>query len=128
MLVQYHRVDGTMSIEKTRLNARYIEMLDGYHPITNDSVWQDDKRMRQPTMIIVEGCLGPIGADMTENDVSAMLKEVEIIKRSHKPQSISKMWMRMLRRLFDFIFTRGFPVLILVFVGYVLVSSFSGGA
>ena len=117
-----------MRVEKTKLNARYIEMPDGYHPITNDSVWQDDKRMRQPTLILVEGCLGPIGADMTEGDVSSMLKEVEIIKRSHKPQHISKMWMRALQRFFDFLVAKGFPVLILVFVAYVLFMSVQGGA
>ena len=127
MIVQFHRVDGTMKVEKTRLNARYIEMPDGYHPITNDSVWQDDKRMRQPLMVIVEGVLGPMGADMTETDVSGMLKEVEIVKRSHKPQHISRMWMRRIQQFFDFIASRGLPTLILIFIGYVLYSAFAGG-
>lgn len=127
MIVQYHRVDGTMRVEKTKLNARYIEMPDGYHPITNDGVWQDDRRKGPPMMVIVEGVLGPIGADMTETDVSGMLTEVEIVKRSHKPQHISRMWMRALQRFFDFVGSRGIPTLIVIFIGYVLYSAFSGG-
>ena len=115
MMIQYFTVDGRCVIERSNVNARYIEMRDGYHPITNDSVWQDNLRRRQPIMAIFEGVLGPLGSDMSVEDVKGILREVQIIKRSHKSQSISKMWARALQRIFQFILTAGVPTAIIIF-------------
>jgi hypothetical protein len=128
MMIQYFTVDGRCVIEKANVNARYIEMRDGYHPITNDSVWQDSKRLKPPVMAIFEGVLGPLGSDMSVQDVKGILLEVQIIKRSHKTQSISKMWMRALARVFEFVYTRGIPIGIIIFALYFVGSAMLKGA
>ena len=126
-MILFATVDGQTTIERSNVNARYIEMRDGYHPITNDSVWQDSKRLRAPIMFIPEGVLGPLGSDMAERDVRGMLLEVEIIKRSHRNPSISKMWIRKLAALFDWIFKRGSIIMLMLMFGYVFITMATQG-
>ena len=129
MIIQYFTAEGRCIIEKTRLSARYLEMRDGDHPLTNDSVWQDDKRTRQPILVIHEGCLGPFGADMTEEDIISIMTEIELIKLSYKKPSVSKMWTRAIARMFEWIVSKGLMILIIAMIGYfVLQSILQGGA
>ena len=127
MMIQYFTVDGRCVIERSNVDARYIEMRDGYHPISNDSVWQDDKRRRQPIMAIFEGILGPLGSDMGVEDVRGLLREAQIIKRSHKSQSISKMWARALQRILKFILTMGLPTAIILFAIVIIAQALMEG-
>ena len=128
MIIQYYRVDGTMKVERTKLNARYIEMPDGAHPVTHDSVYQDDKRTRQPILCIFEGVTPPLGADMTEEDLSSMMTEIELIKLSYKKPSFSKLWMRLFSQAFEWLFKRGAPIALFGFIAFVVMDSYFGGA
>ena len=58
MRILYFMVDGRAKMEKTNVNPRLLEMPDGYHPLTNDSVWQDAKRRMDPLLIIIQGVRG----------------------------------------------------------------------
>ena len=127
MIIQYFTAEGRCLIEKTRLSARYLEMRDGDHPITNDSVWQDDKRIRQPILVIHEGCLGPFGADMTEEDIISIMTEIELIKLSYKHPSVSKMWMRGMGRMFEWFWSRGVMLLIFGMIAYFVLQSILEG-
>lgn len=115
MIIQYFTVDGRCKIEKSNVNARYIEMPDGDHPITNDSVWQDDKRTRQPILCIFEGVTPPLGADMSAEDIESLLTEIELIKLGFKKASVSKMWWRALERVMDFIVKKGLYIGVIAF-------------
>lgn len=128
MIIQYFRTDGTCKIEKANVNARYIEMPDGMHPLTNDSVWQDDKRRRQPIVCIFEGVLPPLGADMTVEDVESILTEIELIKLGFKKVSVSKMWARAFARVVDFFISKALYIGIIIFVLYMIVQAMLGAA
>jgi len=121
MMIQYFTVDGRCLIEKSNIDARYIEMRDGYHPITNDSVWQDDTRMRPPILAIFEGVTPPLGADMTDEDLETLLKEIELIKLGFKKPSVSKMFWRALVAFGQWFKSYAIPIgvgLTIVYFGY----------
>ncbi len=48
MRVLYFTVDGRCVVEKTKLTKRLFEEPDGYHPVTNDSIWQHAWRVMDP--------------------------------------------------------------------------------
>ena len=128
MRILYFTVDGRVTIEKTPLNARFIEMRDGYHPISNDSVWQDSARREDGIMCIFEGILGPYGSDMTEEDVAGILTEAEFIMRAHKRQSISRMWLRQLSALFNWVISYGMMLFVIGLSGYFIINAILEGA
>lgn len=128
MRIVYFKVDGRAQLEKTKTNPRLLEMPDGYHPVTNDSVWQDAKRLMEPILIIIQGVRGPYGGTMENEDVSSVLYEIELAERAFKKPRISKMWMRSLERIFDFIRTKGLYIGIIAFILYMLASSVMEGA
>jgi len=125
--ILYFTNDGRVVIEKTNINARYLELPDGYHPITNDSIWQDSKRMRDPVLPVFEGVLGPLGSDMIETDVKTMITEAEIIKKSHKKLNISKMWVRVLQRMGSWLYKYGLLLFVSIFIIYTIIKAFIGG-
>jgi len=127
MLVFYLTVDGRAVKEKVKLKQRMIEMPDGNHPITNDSVWQDARRRRPPVMIIVQGVRGPYGATMENEDVSSILYEIECDERAFRPPSVSKMLWRQLTAVGSWLMKSGFYVAIMLLVVYLLWSSVLGG-
>jgi hypothetical protein len=127
MKVLYFTVDGRVVHENSNVNARFIEMRDGYHPITNDSIWQDTRRLRPPILAMFEGVLGPQGSSMAEQDVKGLLLEVEIIKRAHRKPSISKMWLRALMRIVEWIYSKGILLFITLFAGYFILQAMIGG-
>ncbi len=128
MKILYLNVEGICKTENTRINARNLEMPDGPHPVTNDSVWQHDLRTYQPLMIIVQGILGPIGSSMASEDVKTILYEIKLASMAFKSPSISKMWQRALMRIMDFFMKYG----ILLFIGsitlWAVYNSLTGGA
>jgi hypothetical protein len=127
MKLIYLTVDGRARIENTKINTRLIEETDGYHPVTNDSVWQDSRRIREPIMFITQGVLGPYGATMTKEDTLNVLFEIEAAERAFKPQSVSKMWMRNLAAIWEWLAKYGIYIFIAAAAGYALVSSILGG-
>src|SRR4030042_1844667 len=102
-------------------------MPDGYHPLTNDSVWQDSKRVGPPILFITQGVLGPYGSTMTREDVLSMLLEVELAERSFKPASVSKMWHRGLQRLWDFMIAYGIWLFLILVAAWAIIPTFMAG-
>lgn len=123
----YFMVDGSANVEKVRRVPPLLEMPDGYHPITNDSVWQDAKRIRDPIMVLIQGVRAPYGGTMENEDVSNILFEIELEERAFKKHRISKMWMRALERFMDFVLTKGIFIVILIFVAYYIIQAMMGG-
>lgn len=118
MIIQNFLPDGSCVIEKARVNTRFLELPDGYHPLTNDSVWQDDKRRQQPILVVFDGCLGPLGADMTEEDIKTLLTEIEMIKLAFKKPTISRMWMRWLSKMFSAMLKYGVTTIVFIMMAY----------
>ena len=127
MLVFYLTVEGLAKKEKMHLNKRMVEMIDGNHPVTNDSVWQDARRRRPPVMVIIQGVRGPYGATMEIEDVSSVLYEIENDERAFRPPSVSKMWLRQLTAIGSWLMKSGLYVAIMLLVVYLLWSSVLGG-
>ena len=126
MKLIYLMNDGRARVETAKVGTRLIEMPDGYHPITNDSVWQDAKRKSDSMMILVQGVLPAYGGTMAELDTLNVLREVEYAEKAFKPMSNSKMWQRAFQRIWDF-FAKYLIWLFLVGIaGYSLYSSFAG--
>ena len=103
----YISVDGSMRVEKTNRILRMVEMPDGNHPVTNDSVYQDAKRLMDPLMILVQGVRAPIGGTMEIEDISSVLYEIDLDERAFKKPRVSRMWMRAFEALVEFIRTKG---------------------
>ena len=122
MKLIYLSVDGTATIENHKIRTRQIEMPDGNHPITNDSVWQDTKRRGPPVMIIVQGVTGPYGASMAKEDIYSVVYEMKSDEINFRPQSISKMWHRALARFFSWFLIYGLPITVIFLVIYMLVN------
>jgi hypothetical protein len=127
MKLIYLTVDGRARIENTKVSTRLIEETDGYHPVTNDSVWQDSRRIREPILFLTQGVLGPYGASMTEEDTLNVLFEIEAAERAFKPQSVSKMWQRWLANGFDWLMKYGITLFIVAIAAYAIAGSFLGG-
>jgi hypothetical protein len=126
MKLIYLTVDGRARIENAKIGTRLVEEPDGYHPVTNDSVWQDAKRLKDAVMIVVQGVLGPYGASMTEADTLQVLYEIDIVERAFKPQSVSKMWQRWFANAFAWFMKYGILLFIIAIVGYSVIQSFMG--
>jgi hypothetical protein len=124
MRILYFTVDGRCLPEKTKTpNARLLEMPDGLHPMPNDSVWQDAKRMMEPILVVIDGVRGPIGGTMETKDVSSVLYEIDMDEHAFKKPRISKMWMRALARFVDFFMTKGIYIGIIIFILYMVAQS-----
>lgn len=125
--VFYFMVDGSASMEKIRRVPPLLEMPDGYHPVTNDSIWQDAKRIRDPLMVLIQRVRAPYGGTMENEDVSNVLFEIELEERAFKAHKVSKMWARAFGRAMDFILTKGIFIVIIIFIAYYLVQAMLGG-
>ena len=128
MRILYVSVDGSMRVEKTRNVPRLIEMPDGYHPVTNDSVWQHAKRLMEPLMIIVQGVRAPMGGTMETADVSSVLYEIELAERAFKKPRVSKMWMRLIEAISEFIRTKALYFAIVGMMLYFIAQAMLEGA
>lgn len=128
MKLIYLTNEGKARIENAKIGTRLVEMPDGYHPVTNDGVWQDSKRRSDAVMVLMQGVLGPYGSSMTEEDTLNVLLEIELAERAFKPQSVSKMWQRSLAAMFDWFMKYGIILFIVAITGYAIVNSLTGGA
>lgn len=127
MKLFYLMVDGICKVENTRINARNVEMPDGPHPKTNDSVWHDSQRMRPPVMIIIEGVLAPYGASMAAQDVKTIMLEVKLASLAFKSPSLSKMWHRAFERFMGYAVKYFVPVCIIALIGWAVYNQLTGG-
>jgi hypothetical protein len=125
MKLIYLTNDGKARVETAKVGTRLIEMPDGYHPITNDSVWQDAQRKSDGMMILFQGVLPAYGGTMAEADTMNVLREVEYAEKSFKPMSNSKMWQRSLASLWAFGMKYGITLFIVILAAYSIYASFS---
>ena len=128
MKILYLKVDGLCKVENWKVNARNLEMLDGPHPVTNDSIWQDSKRLGPAVMMVIQDVLAPYGASMASEDVKTRMYEVKLASMAFKEPSISKMKWRMLANAFDWLMKYGIILFIVAISGYAVINSLSGGA
>ena len=127
MKLIYLTVDGRARMESSKIGTRMVEMPDRYHPLTNDSVWQDARRRADPAVVIIQGVLGPYGATMANHDIRVLLYEIKLAEKAFKPASVSKMWQRMLGRFVDWIMKYGIIVSVVLFIMYYVVQAMFGG-
>lgn len=127
MKILYLKVDGLCKVENWKVNARNLEMPDGPHPVTNDSIWQDSKRTGPPVMMVIQDVFGPYGASMAAEDVKTRMYEVKLASMAFKQPSISRMWQRMLANAFAWFMKYGIILFIIAISGYAVISSLTGG-
>ena len=126
MKLFYLTVDGTCKVSNWTINARNLEMPDGPHPVTNDSVWQHSKRTFPPVMVVIQDVLGPYGASMASEDVKTRIYEVKLASMAFKQPSLSKMKWRWLANAFEWIMKYGIILFIIAIAGYSVISSLMG--
>ena len=126
MKILYLKVDGLCKVENWKVNARNLEMPDGPHPVTNDSIWQDSKRTGPPVMMVIQDVLGPYGASMASEDVKTRMYEVKLASMAFKQPSISKMWQRWLANAFEWFMKYGIILFIVAITGYAVIQSLMG--
>ena len=113
--------------ERTRINERYIEHRDGFHPMTSDCVFYDSLRRREPCITLVEGATPPLFSDMGHDDMENFFKEYIVAEQGFKQPTVSKIWKRTLLAISDWIATNGVPVMIALFVIGSVAYSLVGG-
>jgi hypothetical protein len=126
MKILYLKVDGLCKVENWKVNARNLEMPDGPHPVTNDSIWQDSKRTGPPVMMVIQDVLGPYGASMASEDVKTRMYEVKLASMAFKQPSISRMWQRWLANAFEWFMKYGIILFIIAITGYYVIQSLMG--
>ncbi len=127
MRLMYLTYDGQAKMEKTRaLQTRQIEMPDGVHSYTNNSVWQDAKRLREPIIIISQGLHAPLGATNAREDALQELYEIKLASKALRNPSVSKMLTRKIERAIDWVTTNGIVVFVLGGLGIYMLMTFTG--
>jgi len=126
MKLIYLTVDGTAKVENWKVNARNVEMPDGPHPVTNDSIWQDSKRIGPAVMMVLQDVFPPYGASMASEDVKTRIYEVKLASMAFRQPSVSKMWQRALANAFAWLMKYGILLFIIAIVGYSVIQSFMG--
>jgi len=120
-------VDGTARIENAKITQRIVELPDGYHPKTNDSVWQDAMRKKPAMMFSLEGVLRFYGGSMAQEDILHALYDVELSERAMKQQSVSKMSWRWLAQLWGGLMKYGVVLFFVAIIGWALYYQYLGG-
>jgi hypothetical protein len=127
MKLIYLTVDGQEKVENWKPRARFVEEPDGYHPVTNDSVWQHDSRRYPARMVLVQGVTPPFGAKMAHEDMKNMLNEKLLAEHGFRKQVVSKMFWRMLSNAADWLIKYGIMLAIVALVVGTVAYSFIGG-
>jgi hypothetical protein len=126
MKILYLKVDGLCKVENWKVNARNLEMPDGPHPVTNDSIWQDSKRTGPAVMMVIQDVFAPYGASMASEDVKTRMYEVKLASMAFKQPSISRMWQRWLANAFEWFMKYGIILFIVALVGYSVITTLTG--
>ena len=126
MKILYLKVDGSCKTENWKVNARNLEMPDGPHPVTNDSIWQDSRRVGPAVMMVIQDVLGPYGSSMASEDVKTRMYEVKLASMAFKQPSISRMWQRWLANAFAWFMKYGIILFIIAITGYAVIQSLTG--
>jgi len=129
MRLVYLTFDGRAKVEKTRsITTRLIEMPDGNHAYTSDSVLQDARRLRAPIVIIQQGVFAPYGATMANKDAKHVLYEIDVAEKALKPPSVSKMWQRSFQRIFDWFAENIIFLFVIGLIAFGIVQVVTGGS
>ncbi len=127
MKLIYLTVDGRAKVENWTINARNVEMSDGPHPVTNDSVWQDSKRVGPAVMMILQDVFAPYGGSMASEDVKTRMYEVKLASMAFRSPSVSKKWQRQLANIFHWFMKYGIILLIIALAAPSVLKQFLGG-
>lgn len=127
MRLLYFTVDGRCTPDKCKADVEFIQMPDGLHPMTNDSVWQDARRVKDSLLIIIKGVRGPYGSVMENDDVSRNLYGLEVKEHAFQRARVSKMWHRALANFMDGLGRYGFYLGVGALIIYVVVTSLFPG-
>lgn len=123
MRLLYITVDGRCVPEKCSADVDFIQMPDGLHPMTNDSVWQDARRVKDSLLIIIKGVRGPYGAVMENDDVSRALYALKVKENAFQKAKVSKMWTRKFAAFMDALGRYGFYIGVAALIIYVVLMS-----
>jgi hypothetical protein len=123
----YLSIDGQERVENWRPRARMIEEPDGYHPATNDSIWQHDSRRFHPRTVIIQGVTPALGAHMAHEDMGNMLTEKLLAEHGFRKPSISKIWQRNLAWLFGALSKYAVVLFVAGIVVFALYNQYFGG-
>lgn len=114
--------------QKTTINERYIEMRDGFHPMTNDCVFQDSQRRRDNSILIAEQCTIPLMSKTGDPEMETLIREYIVAESKFKQPTVSKMWARTFRAIGAWLAAYGIPLCIGLFViGVVANALLQGG-
>jgi hypothetical protein len=119
-ILRYITQDGRMVEQKTVINERYIEMRDGFHPMTNDCVFQDSRRRKDNSILIPEQCTVPLFSEMGDAEMATLFREYVVAESKYKQPTVSKMWIRSLVALWDWIRGHGVALMIGLFIIYIV--------
>ena len=128
MRLVYPTFDGRAKVEKTRsIATRLVEMPDGDHAYTSDSVWQDARRLQAPIMLIFQGRYAPYGATTANEDAEQVLFEIDCAEFAMKPPSVSKIWQRGIQRIFDWFADNIIYLFVIGLLAFGIVQVVTGG-
>ena len=127
-ILRYITQDGRMLEQRTVINERYIEMRDGFHPMTNDCVFQDSARRKDNSILIAEQCTIPLMSKMGDPEMATLFREYIVAESKFKQPTVSKMWARTLIALWNWIKVNGIPLLIGLFIIYIVGNALLAGA
>jgi hypothetical protein len=128
MKLIYLTVDGREIVEKAHITQRIIQEPDGYHPVTNDSVWHNTRRRPDTRIVILDGVLPPLGSNMAHEDVVSLFREEITMEAGFEKKPVSKMWMRSFARMGEWFMKYGIMMGFALLGIYLVVSQlFLGG-
>ena len=120
MRIVFAASNGHIYVEKAAHRFKLIEEPDGFHPMTNESIWTHDGRVGESFVLIWQGTASPEGNPMTKDFATQILKEDAILKVHRGKMTVSRLWSRKLMA-YLMLFVR-----FLYFVGFVMCISFFG--
>lgn len=90
MRVFYTTSSGLATVEEVKPHVRVIEMKDGLHTITKDSVYRDIENERNAMVFIWQDVTPSQGGSLTED----ALLSIEVAKMNRQSTKISRYWKR----------------------------------
>lgn len=123
----YLSVTGHAYAENLKATTSLVEMKDGYHPITNDSVFRDRERKDDAIVVIWQGVAAPEGANQTRQFITDVFVDIEIKKMAHDRKKVNKIWHRQVAAIIGAVAKYGLQLIIFIIIAYILVDAFIGG-
>ena len=94
--VYYMANTGHAWVDYIHPRFRIVEFRDGYHPISNETVWRPGTRDSEPCVYVWQGRTSPEGS--SKERVRFVMKETNRLKDNRQPILVSKLWVRWLKQ------------------------------